>query len=55
MKLSLSLALLGAVAGTARAAQDCVAIALTVIPSCAQSCFLTGAPSIGCGGTDFTC
>lgn len=36
-------------------AQNCVATALAVIPSCAQNCILNGAPSIGCGGTDFDC
>ncbi|KAI0134581.1 hypothetical protein BJ170DRAFT_679469 [Xylariales sp. AK1849] len=36
-------------------AQECLNVALTEIPSCAQNCFLTGAPSIGCGGTDFAC
>lgn len=37
------------------AAADCISIALTEIPSCAQSCFIDHAPEIGCGGTDFTC
>ncbi|PSR85687.1 hypothetical protein BD289DRAFT_453188 [Coniella lustricola] len=36
-------------------AQNCVATALSVIPSCAQNCILNGATSIGCGGTDFGC
>lgn len=36
-------------------AADCVSVALGAIPSCAQSCFLNGAPSIGCAGTDFAC
>lgn len=38
----------------ARAA-DCASVALGAIPSCAQSCFLDGAPSVGCDGTDFAC
>jgi hypothetical protein len=36
-------------------AADCVGVALKEIPSCAQSCFVNGAPSIGCGGLDFGC
>lgn len=36
-------------------AEDCLGVALTAIPNCAQSCFLNGAPSVGCGGTDFDC
>ena len=36
-------------------AENCAAIALTAIPQCAQSCFLNGAPTIGCGGLDFAC
>ncbi|KAF3763293.1 hypothetical protein M406DRAFT_357001 [Cryphonectria parasitica EP155] len=36
-------------------AQNCVATALSVIPSCAQNCILNGATSVGCGGTDFDC
>ncbi|TLD19096.1 hypothetical protein PspLS_09950 [Pyricularia sp. CBS 133598] len=42
------------IAGVATA-QDCVSVALSAIPSCAQSCFLNGAPTIGCAGTDFKC
>ncbi|KAI6372878.1 hypothetical protein MCOR25_003615 [Pyricularia grisea] len=42
------------IAGIATA-QDCVSVALSVIPSCAQPCFLNGAPTIGCAGTDFKC
>ncbi|TLS25685.1 hypothetical protein PpBr36_07963 [Pyricularia pennisetigena] len=42
------------IAGMATA-QDCVSVALSAIPSCAQPCFLNGAPTIGCGGTDFKC
>lgn len=36
-------------------AQDCINVALTAIPGCAQNCILNGAPSIGCQGTDFSC
>ncbi|KLU85728.1 hypothetical protein MAPG_04748 [Magnaporthiopsis poae ATCC 64411] len=56
MKFSTSIvaASVAAFAGVA-AAEDCVALALKVIPSCAQTCFLTGAPTIGCQGTDFQC
>lgn len=36
-------------------AQDCINVALTAIPACAQNCILNGAPSIGCQGTDFSC
>jgi hypothetical protein len=36
-------------------AENCAAIALAVIPQCAQSCFLNGAPTIGCGAVDFAC
>ncbi|KAH9434671.1 hypothetical protein MCOR02_003636 [Pyricularia oryzae] len=42
------------VAGVATA-QDCISVALSAIPSCAQPCFLNGAPTIGCSGTDFKC
>ncbi|KAL8377488.1 hypothetical protein RB595_008254 [Gaeumannomyces hyphopodioides] len=52
--LSIVAASVAAFAGAA-AAQDCVATALKVIPQCAQSCFLNGAPAIGCAGTDFQC
>lgn len=41
-------------AGLARA-QNCVATALSVIPSCAQNCIVSGATAVGCGGTDFGC
>lgn len=56
MKFSVSIvaASVAAFAGAA-VAEDCVSLALKVIPSCAQTCFLNGAPSIGCGGTDFQC
>lgn len=36
-------------------AENCAAVALTAIPQCAQSCFLNGAPTIGCGSLDFAC
>ncbi|KAK1755294.1 MAC1 interacting protein 1 [Echria macrotheca] len=36
-------------------ATDCVSVALKAIPSCAQPCFLEGAPTIGCDGLDFAC
>ncbi|KAI0891294.1 hypothetical protein F4806DRAFT_308301 [Annulohypoxylon nitens] len=36
-------------------AADCLDVAQAEIPSCAQSCFLENAPSVGCGGLDFTC
>ncbi|KAI1841159.1 hypothetical protein JX265_000498 [Neoarthrinium moseri] len=49
-----SIVALGAFVGAA-VAQNCAAVAITAIPACAQSCFLSGAPSIGCGGTDFAC
>lgn len=41
--------------GGLAAAQNCVATALSVIPSCAQNCILNGATTVGCGGTDFSC
>ncbi|KAL8388706.1 hypothetical protein RB599_010044 [Gaeumannomyces hyphopodioides] len=53
--LSIVAASVAAFAAAAAAAQDCVATALKVIPQCAQSCFLNGAPAIGCAGTDFQC
>ncbi|KAI1407323.1 hypothetical protein F5Y13DRAFT_132032 [Hypoxylon sp. FL1857] len=36
-------------------AADCLGVAQTEIPSCAQSCFVENAPSVGCDGTDFIC
>ncbi|KAK3393728.1 CFEM domain-containing protein [Podospora didyma] len=33
----------------------CAAVAVSVIPSCAQTCFLEGAPTIGCSSFDFAC
>ncbi|KAK3382847.1 hypothetical protein B0T24DRAFT_672793 [Lasiosphaeria ovina] len=33
----------------------CAAVAVEAIPGCAQSCFIDGAPTIGCGGFDFAC
>ncbi|KAJ9156052.1 hypothetical protein NKR23_g1169 [Pleurostoma richardsiae] len=50
-----SLFLAGLLAARGTVAQDCVNVALSAIPSCAQGCFLNGAPSVGCGGTDFAC
>ncbi len=50
----LSTVLLAAFVAVARAA-DCTGVALSAIPTCAQSCFIEGVPSVGCGGTDFTC
>ena len=57
MKLShlLGAVFLAASETTLVRAADCVNVALGAIPSCAQSCFLNGAPSVGCGGTDFAC
>lgn len=42
-------------AGASADAPNCAAVALSAIPQCAQSCFLKGAPEVGCGGTDFAC
>ncbi|KAI1134318.1 hypothetical protein F5Y05DRAFT_417372 [Hypoxylon sp. FL0543] len=36
-------------------AADCLGVAQTAIPSCAQSCFVENAPSVRCHGTDFAC
>ncbi|KAK5658770.1 hypothetical protein OQA88_1581 [Cercophora sp. LCS_1] len=36
-------------------ATDCLSVALANIPQCAQSCYLEGAPTIGCDGLDFAC
>ncbi|KAI1452681.1 hypothetical protein F4805DRAFT_446569 [Annulohypoxylon moriforme] len=36
-------------------AADCLDVAQAEVPSCAQSCFLENAPSVGCGGLDFAC
>lgn len=36
-------------------AADCLSVALTEIPSCAQSCFAQNAAMVGCDGTDFGC
>src|SRR5690348_15605145 len=54
MKISITALVLGGLTSLTLAA-DCLNVALSVIPSCAQSCFINGAPSVGCGGTDFTC
>lgn len=56
MKLStIQLATALFVAGVRSQGADCTSVALSSIPSCAQPCFLEGAPSIGCGGLDFAC
>ncbi|WQF86587.1 Putative extracellular membrane protein, CFEM [Colletotrichum destructivum] len=39
----------------AAAADNCASVAVTAIPSCAQSCFLEGASFVGCDGLDFAC
>ncbi|OTA94250.1 hypothetical protein M434DRAFT_394909 [Hypoxylon sp. CO27-5] len=36
-------------------AADCLSVAQTEIPSCAQPCFVENARSVGCSGTDFAC
>ncbi|KAK0618084.1 hypothetical protein B0T17DRAFT_618716 [Bombardia bombarda] len=43
------------VAGVQSQFTGCTAVAVTAIPSCAQSCFIDNAPSVGCGGFDFAC
>ncbi|KAK2008935.1 hypothetical protein LZ32DRAFT_661649 [Colletotrichum eremochloae] len=43
--------LLGGVA----AAENCASVAVTAIPSCAQSCFIEGASFVGCDSLDFSC
>lgn len=57
MKLLLSLfpTLASLYIGLVVAAEECANVALTAIPGCAQNCILNGAPTIGCGGTDFDC
>lgn len=55
MKLLLVLPTLALIYAGFVTAQDCVNVALTAIPGCAQNCILNGAPSIGCQGTDFDC
>lgn len=42
-------------AGGAAAAENCASVAVTAIPSCAQSCFLEGASFVGCDSLDFSC
>ncbi|KAG7039146.1 CFEM domain-containing protein [Colletotrichum scovillei] len=37
------------------AAENCASVAVTAIPSCAQSCFLDGASFVGCDSLDFSC
>ncbi|KZL82472.1 cfem domain-containing protein [Colletotrichum incanum] len=39
----------------AAAAENCASVAVTAIPSCAQSCFLEGASFVGCDSLDFSC
>ncbi|KAK6211550.1 MAC1 interacting protein 1 [Colletotrichum tabaci] len=39
----------------AAAANNCASVAVTAIPSCAQSCFLEGASFVGCDSLDFSC
>ncbi len=34
---------------------DCAPLASTVVPDCAQACFTSAAPGVGCGATDFAC
>ncbi|KAI1382872.1 uncharacterized protein F4822DRAFT_99880 [Hypoxylon trugodes] len=55
MKLGLLMNILFLAGRGATQGTSCLDVALTEIPSCAQSCFLQNAPSIGCDGTDFTC
>ena len=56
MKLStIQLAVALFVASVRSQGTDCTAVALTSIPACAQTCFVEGAPTIGCGGLDFAC
>ncbi|KAK0731125.1 hypothetical protein B0H67DRAFT_639550 [Lasiosphaeris hirsuta] len=59
MKLSLVVHLIGGALSLAGAAvsqlSGCAAVAVTAIPTCAQSCYLDGAPTIGCAGLDFEC
>lgn len=42
-------------ASGAAAAENCATVAVTAIPSCAQSCFLDGASFVGCDSLDFGC
>ncbi|KAK3334946.1 hypothetical protein B0H65DRAFT_338551 [Neurospora tetraspora] len=42
-------------AGVNAQLSGCTAVAVKVIPSCAQTCFIDNAPSIGCDGFDFAC
>ncbi|KAK1977042.1 hypothetical protein LZ30DRAFT_753095 [Colletotrichum cereale] len=41
--------------GGAAAAENCASVAVTAIPSCAQSCFMEGASFVGCDSLDFSC
>ncbi|KAF4470812.1 CFEM domain-containing, partial [Fusarium albosuccineum] len=40
---------------TAGTTEDCAPVASSAIPECAQKCFTSAAPSIGCDVTDFAC
>ena len=42
-------------AGVNAQVDDCTTVAVKVIPSCAQACFIDNAPSVGCDGFDFAC
>ncbi|OLN82380.1 hypothetical protein CCHL11_09763 [Colletotrichum chlorophyti] len=42
-------------AGRFAVADNCASVAVTAIPSCAQSCFLEGASFVGCDSLDFSC
>lgn len=42
-------------AGVNAQISGCTGVALKVIPSCAQACFIDNAPSVGCDGFDFAC
>ncbi|KAK1675401.1 hypothetical protein BDP55DRAFT_632089 [Colletotrichum godetiae] len=57
MKKNLTRLVAGAVwlASGAAAAENCASVAVTAIPSCAQSCFLEGASFVGCDSLDFSC
>ncbi|KAI5465334.1 hypothetical protein BGZ63DRAFT_419909 [Mariannaea sp. PMI_226] len=40
---------------TAGPKKDCAPVASTAVPKCAQACFSSAAPSVGCGANDFAC
>lgn len=42
-------------AGANAQLSGCTAVAVKVIPSCAQACFIDNAPTVGCDGFDFAC